>query len=289
MLRCERIETALRSRVWTLHPKPGPRRWTGLLLISGAATLETPEGQSYLEPSMICLTPTQQTVSLRIAAGSEGMLFGFDAQSTPLVTGRGADAELLLQLLDTLVLARLGHGDISQRQVEFALELVIDTESSLAPGPLTLHDAALKIVLVAISRNLPSSVVLPDRSDRSTALLQRFRHLLERRFRDRWSVARYAHELGIGADRLHDLCTTKLQKPPSLLIAERSVYEAKLLLRNTAASIEDVAGRLGFKDPSHFSRYFSRAEGVSPRDYRRQISPKSEQDHKNSVDFANWP
>jgi len=34
--------------------------------------------------------------------------------------------------------------------------------------------------------------------------------------------------------------------------------------------LEDIADRLGFADPSSFSRAFRRWSGVSPRDFRRQ-------------------
>ncbi len=289
MLHCERIETALRDRVWSLGPKPGLRRWTGLLVQGGGAVIEARETRLVLEPAMICLTPATHAQSLRMRAGSEGMLFSFDENSAPLVTGRGAEADLLRHLLDAPVQARLDRGDIALRDVEFALELVLRGQDSQAPGHLSIHDAALRIVLVAILRNLPATARVADHRDRSAALLQRFRHLLESRFRDRWTVAQYAEALGIGADRLHDLCTARLNKSPSRLIAERVMYEARLLLRNTPASVEEIAGRLGYRDPSHFSRAFSRMQNESPSRFRRRSAEAADQGRPAAIDFANWP
>lgn len=44
---------------------------------------------------------------------------------------------------------------------------------------------------------------------------------------------------------------------------------AKELLRDSDASIGDVAGGVGFDDPAHFTRMFRRIGGLTPRDFRR--------------------
>ncbi len=44
--------------------------------------------------------------------------------------------------------------------------------------------------------------------------------------------------------------------------------EARRLLRETDASIIQIALDLGYSSPSHFAQVFRRAVGVSPRHYR---------------------
>ena len=46
--------------------------------------------------------------------------------------------------------------------------------------------------------------------------------------------------------------------------------EACRLLQEHGRSIAEIAARLGYADPSHFSRAFRRWEGISPRSYRSQ-------------------
>ncbi|MGW5366414.1 helix-turn-helix domain-containing protein [Actinopolymorpha pittospori] len=46
------------------------------------------------------------------------------------------------------------------------------------------------------------------------------------------------------------------------------IDEAKRYLRTTSLSVAEIARRVGFRDPFHFSRVFRRATGVPPRDFR---------------------
>lgn len=49
--------------------------------------------------------------------------------------------------------------------------------------------------------------------------------------------------------------------------------EACRLLQGGSRSIAEIAVRLGYSDPSHFSRAFRRWQGISPRDYRSLPGP----------------
>lgn len=46
--------------------------------------------------------------------------------------------------------------------------------------------------------------------------------------------------------------------------------EAKYMLTDPTLHIEDVAGRLGYADPSYFGRVFKKTVGMSPRQYRAE-------------------
>jgi AraC-like DNA-binding protein len=50
------------------------------------------------------------------------------------------------------------------------------------------------------------------------------------------------------------------------------IHAAKELLKVSSASVVDVSFQLGFCDSSYFSRVFKKSEGVSPTQYRRQLS-----------------
>ena len=47
-------------------------------------------------------------------------------------------------------------------------------------------------------------------------------------------------------------------------------HEASRLLQDSAMKVADVSHRLGYSDPTHFSRAFRRIAGVNPQVYRRQ-------------------
>jgi YesN/AraC family two-component response regulator len=51
-------------------------------------------------------------------------------------------------------------------------------------------------------------------------------------------------------------------------LADYRVLQAKRLLTNPTMAVADVAGAVGFNDPSYFTRVFRKQEGVSPSEYR---------------------
>ena len=50
---------------------------------------------------------------------------------------------------------------------------------------------------------------------------------------------------------------------------DNKMRTAKLYLRNTDLSVEEIAHRLGFEDAHYFSAYFKSANGISPLKYRK--------------------
>lgn len=48
------------------------------------------------------------------------------------------------------------------------------------------------------------------------------------------------------------------------------IEEAKKLLRNPKYNIDEISGKLGYSDPSYFSKVFRRYEGMSPSQFRQK-------------------
>jgi AraC family transcriptional activator of pobA len=52
------------------------------------------------------------------------------------------------------------------------------------------------------------------------------------------------------------------------------ISEAKKYFSHTSLSIAEVAYQLNFEDPAYFSRYFKKKEGISPREFVRNVDQK---------------
>lgn len=80
-------------------------------------------------------------------------------------------------------------------------------------------------------------------------------------------------------DYLPDVATTlggvsasvkaKTGKTIGTWLAEKTMLEAKSLLQSPALAIKEIAYRLGFAVPAHFSTYFKKYAHCSPGQYRR--------------------
>ncbi|WP_288813742.1 helix-turn-helix transcriptional regulator, partial [uncultured Gordonia sp.] len=81
------------------------------------------------------------------------------------------------------------------------------------------------------------------------------------------TIALVAAELGMSVRYVHKLFSTTGTTPRAWLYARR-LEKARALLARSELGVADICAQVGFRDPSHFSRAFSRAFGVSPSRYR---------------------
>ena len=100
-------------------------------------------------------------------------------------------------------------------------------------------------------------------------LFKDFSLLVALNFKKIHSVTEYAHRLGISPKSL----TKSFQKTgiqtPSDYIKFRIITEAKRQLLYSTETIKHIAFDLGFNDPAYFSRYFTKATGYSPKEFKK--------------------
>lgn len=77
-----------------------------------------------------------------------------------------------------------------------------------------------------------------------------------------------ARSCNLSVSRLRHLFTASIGVPPGRYLRDLRMREAELLLKTTFLSIKESGWQVGIRDPSHFTRYFRHAYGVSPTCYR---------------------
>ena len=102
--------------------------------------------------------------------------------------------------------------------------------------------------------------------------VRRFEALVEAHFADHWKVADYARALAVTPTHLTRVVRASTGGPASKVVEMRLIHEARRHLVYTQASVTAVAYGLGFADPAHFTRVFSRVVGVAPREFRARAS-----------------
>ena len=85
------------------------------------------------------------------------------------------------------------------------------------------------------------------------------------------SVRQLATRVGLSANYLSSLFHSQTGTTIRQYIADRRIEKAKRYLADHGWSIKEVALRLGFKNPYHFSSAFYRATGVRPSVYRLSV------------------
>ena len=84
------------------------------------------------------------------------------------------------------------------------------------------------------------------------------------------AVAMLAADVGLSVSRLGALFRLDTGVSPGAYLHALRMERARLLIENTTLSVREVMQQVGLADPSHFSRDFRNAHGLSPRAYRRQ-------------------
>jgi AraC-like DNA-binding protein len=138
------------------------------------------------------------------------------------------------------------------------------TRELAAPSPDT--GAMLDALLVPFMMTLARTGA--PQAARTPPLVARFERLLEARFCQDHDVAAYAAALSVSPDHLSAALRHHHGSSAKAAIDRRLFIEAVRLLESSPLTITAIADALGFDEPTHFTRAFTRMCGVSPRRYR---------------------
>lgn len=148
--------------------------------------------------------------------------------------------------------------------------LIACAEQGAASDRAALRDAVLAHTVAALLTEL-ALVRQADATAGSVATHEAyvwFRDEIDRRFSEWHQVTHYADRLGYSPRTLNRVARAHTGRSAKQLIDERVVLEAKRLLSHGDASVADIAGQLGFDDPSNFSAYFRTRAGITPGAFR---------------------
>ena len=86
-----------------------------------------------------------------------------------------------------------------------------------------------------------------------------------------WTVEEMAEFCNLSPDQFRRNFRQHTGMLPKSYVEEFKLRQAAELLVSTALPVSEVAGRLGYRDPYHFSRRFKNFSGISPERYRREF------------------
>ena len=132
-----------------------------------------------------------------------------------------------------------------------------------------------EMLLVLLKRLLIKSVriarrLLPDEDMPQPKLdtIRKFNLLVEEHFREKHKVSEYAELMFVTPKSLSNLFARYFHKSPLKIINERIILESKRLLEFSDKNINEITYTLGFKEISHFSKFFKTHVGLSPTEYQ---------------------
>jgi AraC-like DNA-binding protein len=125
----------------------------------------------------------------------------------------------------------------------------------------------------------PALAVLPPGSNASERITALFSELLERQFPIELSnqvvqlhtPSAFAGALNIHVNHLNKTLKETTGQTTSKLINDRLLQEARILLKSTSWTINEIAWALRFEEPNHFSAFFKNRAGITPKKFRQSV------------------
>lgn len=125
-----------------------------------------------------------------------------------------------------------------------------------------------RLFFILISRVVNPASNAQETGQRHGEVMMQFLQLLRQHYRDHRDVGFYADKMNISAKYMTTLVKKASGKPAIQWIEDYVILDAKAQLSSTVNTIQQIAFDLNFPSQSLFGRYFKRAVGMSPSDYR---------------------
>jgi AraC-like DNA-binding protein len=161
----------------------------------------------------------------------------------------------------------------AQREFQALFDAMLELHDGGLPGWQIGASGYLQALISLLIRE--NSRIAAGRTD-SAALdrrLARACEFMEQNSARRMKVAEIARAARLAADYFSRLFRQRLGVSPLQYLIRLRIQEGRrLLVRDPGLTIREVSLRVGFDDPKHFSRSFSKRFNMTPDQFRRQLA-----------------
>lgn len=102
------------------------------------------------------------------------------------------------------------------------------------------------------------------------SIVERFIELVRQHYREERQIGFYADRLCITPKYLSKLVKENTGRSAGEWIENHVILDARAMLQSSDMTIQQIAASLNFPNQSFFGKYFKRATGLSPKQYRNQ-------------------
>ncbi|MEZ4955870.1 MAG: ATP-binding protein [Saprospiraceae bacterium] len=119
--------------------------------------------------------------------------------------------------------------------------------------------------IVGEEQDRPAEAVVQEAIAIEDEFIQKVRKIVAENFGDEsFALPQLCQKIGMSRSQLFRKMKALIDQSPSDFIRNYRLYQAKSLLETTDLNVSEVAWKVGFKDPAHFSRSFQEIFGVLP-------------------------
>ena len=156
-----------------------------------------------------------------------------------------------------------------------SLEYDMERMHSVFHNPHPYQEKMLEGMLISVLYNCKSVYerhkTTESHLSRGQVLTQQFQQLVDKLYVDSKSVSEYAEQLNVTPNYLTTTVKQITGKTAKDVIQQRVFLESKTMLSYTSLDIAEIAYRLNFQEPTHFTRFFKKYSGTTPHKFRQAL------------------
>jgi AraC family transcriptional regulator, transcriptional activator of pobA len=246
---------------WTIAPHRHLHLHQVVYMHSGAAQITLDGARSALSAQSVVNLPSGCVHSFHFAPDAIGTVLTFPVPEWPEYFGPRADCAARLSRPFTAVdTGTLGDAIALLRQAYRSADIL---------RTLALRHGTAGVLLALLQGESGAEQAGAKKSDPRMA---RLRAIIDAAPSLTQNVATLAAQLGLSQRQVARLCHSETGRPVQALLHSAILREACRELAYTRLHIAQIAHRLGFEEPSYFSRFFQRLMGETPSQYRARMN-----------------
>lgn len=234
---------------------------------SGRIEIDT-ESYEVGEGTLITLQPRNYLNGFECSVDSQSTVFACSMKVMESVVPKVADMLPLILSRRTSPVIRLGEeeGSTVRWLLNYIKERTARPRTQFFRNKL---DGIVQALLYEVLDIKLAGAGVEVNKSRREELMTRFLISVSRNFKEHRDLSFYADELCISVKYMSALVREVSGRTPGDWIESYVIMEAKMLLRTTDLSVQEISHRMNFANQSFFGKYFRKNTGLSPVEFRR--------------------
>lgn len=156
-----------------------------------------------------------------------------------------------------------------ENDIEFFKQLFERGCKEVSSDNSELVRSILDVILQTCNKLYPAEVLGMQKS-RGHLLVKNLLQLIEENYQKNLSINEYADLLSITPNHLTQMVKQVTGNTSAKLLQNKVILETKRLLIHTEMTVTEIADYMNFSDQSYFTKFFKKACGLTPLQYRKR-------------------
>ncbi len=260
IVHCERFSARAPIHDWRISAHRHHNMMQLFLIVDGSVDASVDGETMSLSTEEYLFVPVSCVHQFAFEPGTSGQVVSLPAN---LIASFGPATE---ELQAALAKPFRGQIDASLSALTDALEIAMRSQGRFH-AQRTIGLAHSMLALVAEQ----ARVHVEKGQGRADMRLRQLDALIVEHINEGWGASDYANALALTTGHLSRLCRDATGMGAMAYIENQIMAEACRMLAFTQLPVSDIGYRLGFSDPSYFSKRFQKSQKCAPTAYRSQF------------------